>query len=61
MNDIVERLRTQEPSYVLIGEAAIEIERLRAELERIADLSEKWLDSLISQINRIARDALDRR
>jgi hypothetical protein len=27
--DIVERLRTEQPSYVLIGDAAIEIERLR--------------------------------
>lgn len=29
MSDIVERLRLEAPSYVLIGEAAIEIERLR--------------------------------
>ena len=27
--DIVERLRTEQPSYVLIGDAAIEIDRLR--------------------------------
>lgn len=59
MTDIVERLRTKEPSYVLIGDAAIEIERLRTELERIADLSEKWQDSLVSQINVIARAALE--
>jgi hypothetical protein len=43
-----------------------EIERLRAEnerlrwgVERIADVSEKWADSLTSQINEIARDALN--
>ena len=33
MTDIVERLRTEAPSYVLIGDAAIEIERLRGELD----------------------------
>ena len=31
--DIVERLRTEQPSYVLIGDAAIEIERLRRDVE----------------------------
>ena len=31
--DIVERLRTEQPSYVLIGDAAIEIERLREQVE----------------------------
>ena len=36
MSDIVERLRTEAPSYVLIGEAAIEIERLRKVLHSIA-------------------------
>ena len=35
-----------------------EIERLRKEMERIADLTEKWTDSLISQVNEIARAAL---
>lgn len=39
--------------------ATDEIERLRTELERIADLSEKWQDSLVSQINVIARAALE--
>jgi hypothetical protein len=38
-----------------------EIMRLRLEMERIADLSEMWADSLVSQINKIARDALDGR
>lgn len=36
MTDIVERLRTEALSYVLIGDAAIEIERLRKALEVIA-------------------------
>ena len=30
--DIAERLRTEQPSYILIGDAAIEIERLRGEV-----------------------------
>jgi len=30
--DIVERLRTEAPSYVLIGDAAVEIERLQEEI-----------------------------
>jgi len=33
--DIVERLRTEQPSYVLIGDAAIEIERLREEVKQL--------------------------
>ena len=33
--DIVERLRTEQPSYVLIGDAAIEIERLQEALVEI--------------------------
>lgn len=35
-----------------------EVEQLRSEMERIADLSERWADSLVSQINEIARAAL---
>ena len=31
---------------------------LRAEMERIADLTERWTDSLVSQVNEIARAAL---
>jgi hypothetical protein len=58
--DIVERLR--EGKFVggksLMIEAADEIERLRHEMERIADVSERWPDSLVSQINEIARAAL---
>jgi len=49
-----------------LNKAADEIERLRAEnerlweeMERIADVSEKWTDSLVSQINEIARTALE--
>ena len=33
--DIVERLRTEAPSYVLIGDAAVEIERLRDALQDV--------------------------
>lgn len=32
MKDIAERLRTESPSYVLIGDAAVEIERLQGEV-----------------------------
>ena len=46
-------------------EAADEIERLRqqyaellVEMERIADVSERWEDCLVSQINEIARAAI---
>jgi hypothetical protein len=35
-----------------------EIKRLRYEMTRIADVSERWPDSLVSQINEIARAAL---
>jgi phage host-nuclease inhibitor protein Gam len=35
-----------------------EVKRLRHEMERIADVSERWPDSLVSQINEIARAAL---
>ena len=35
--DIVERLRTEQPSYFLICHAAIEIERLQKALEIAAD------------------------
>ena len=35
MINIVERLRTEQPSYVLIGDAAKEIERLREALRVI--------------------------
>ena len=35
MSDIVERLRTEAPSYVLIGDAAIEIERLQKEADEL--------------------------
>jgi hypothetical protein len=35
-----------------------QIERLRHEMERIADVSERWPDSLVSQINEIARAAM---
>jgi hypothetical protein len=66
--DIVERLRKQKWQVLdemrgLIEdttayEAADEIERLRNELQRIADVSERWKDSLVSQINEMAHEAL---
>jgi hypothetical protein len=68
MTDIVERLRKQKWQVLdemrgLIEdttayEAADEIERLRNELQRIADVSERWKDSLVSQINEMAHEAL---
>jgi len=70
--DIVERLRERMVNSILLlsdppqrvkdalcHAAADEIERLRHELERIADVSERWPDSLVSQINEIARAALN--
>ncbi len=62
--DIVERLRKRvglmkyNDAIALMDEVANEIERLREEMERIADLTERWPDSLISQVNEIARAAL---
>ena len=41
--DIVERLRTEQPSYVLIGDAAIEIERLEKENELLQKELKKHL------------------
>jgi ElaB/YqjD/DUF883 family membrane-anchored ribosome-binding protein len=35
-----------------------EIGRLRNELQRIADVSERWKDNLVSQINEMAHEAL---
>ena len=34
-------------------------ERQRVALERIADVTERWTDSLVSQVNEIARAALE--
>jgi len=42
-----------------LAKANDQIERLRHEMERIADVSEqRWPNSLVSQINEIARAAL---
>jgi hypothetical protein len=41
-----------------LAKANDQIEQLRHEMERIADVSERWPDSLVSQINEIARAAL---
>lgn len=37
---------------------AHEAAALKVEMQRIADLTEKWTDSLVSQVNEIARAAL---
>ena len=62
--DIIERLRTEQPSYVLIGDAAIEIERLRKQnqnqaLDFIASEGEwcEMTDKKNKEIERL-RDAL---
>jgi len=60
--DIVEQCRKAK-EYNLFDadvyeQAADEIERLRNELQRIADVSERWKDSLVSQINEMAHEAL---
>ena len=69
--DIVKRLRGDYGVPVpftttpICHEAADEIERLRqqyadllTEMERIANVSERWEDCLVSQINEIARAAI---
>lgn len=48
MTDIVERLRTEAPSYVLIGEAAIEIERLRKALLSIVKTTDDEFAAIIA-------------
>lgn len=68
MTDIIERLRFGIALDELGGiswcnnevmfKAADEIERLREELQSIADVSERWTDSLVSQINEMAHKAL---
>ena len=59
--DIVERLRTEQPSYVLIGDAAIEIERLREALTWIerhpVEESKQW-EVAVKEMKRLARYAL---
>lgn len=47
--DIVERLRTESPSYVLIGDAAVEIEQLR----RDRKLDFELMDTFVKEINRM--------
>jgi hypothetical protein len=43
---IVERLRTEAPSYVLIGDAAVEIERLRDVLKMWVTFWEEDIDDV---------------
>jgi len=52
--DIVKRLRTEPPTYQLIGDAAIEIERLREALQEI--LKTNHMDYVL--MKEIARAAL---
>ena len=51
--DIAERLRTEQPSYVLIGDAAIEIERLEKENELLQKELQKHLTYLDHRHGRI--------
>ena len=47
------------PDADLVEEAADRIEKLEAAVRRIADLTERWEHDLISQVNEIARKALE--
>ena len=62
--DIVERLRFKSPSYVLIGDAAIEIERLREALTWIerhpVEESKQW-EVAVKEMKRLARSALQQK
>lgn len=55
--DILERLRTKEPSYVLIGDAAIEIERLRNLVKELATALE--FEANYEPHKALARSALE--
>jgi hypothetical protein len=44
--------------HELTGRSAAALRVAREALERIADLTERWEDSLVSQANEIARAAL---
>ena len=55
-DDLVKRLRELAGRY---DEAAERIEKLEAAVRRIADLTERWEHDLISQVNEIARKALE--
>lgn len=57
MTDIVERLCTPH-RYDLMDEAADEIERLRAALQKIADLNDSEADEPLDDAIAIARAAL---
>jgi len=59
--DLITALRAAEERAEVLQSELTEFLDIGYSLERIANLSEKWSDSLVRQINEIARDALDRR
>jgi hypothetical protein len=61
-DDLVKRLREKAfrtETYELFNSAADRIEKLEASLNRVVDLTNCWESSLISQVNEIARKALE--
>ena len=64
-DDLVKRLRCYADLNDAVyhpwvyGEAADRIERLEVALNQVVDLTDCWENSLISQVNEIARDALE--
>ena len=61
VDDLNTALRAAEERAEVLQSELTEFLDIGYSLERIANLSEKWSDSLVRQINEIARDALDRR
>ena len=57
MMDIVHKLRTESPTYVLIGDAAIEIEKLREERNQLRKvvMDADWMDLLDEKNKEIER------
>lgn len=47
--DIAQQLRTESPSYVLIGEAAVEIERLREALMKVCNSLDDNLPAIMTK------------
>lgn len=57
MSDIVERLKREEPNYPLCNEAADEIERLTAELDRVLSTSEVEVRAENERLRRVVEAA----